>query len=103
MYASASTNTCPRAPMSERSGRRAASPTAARTAETASVSSTVCATTWSARRSSPAPTYWETSAMVAAVMPIAVETNIHDRGNISETAATASGLTRPTQNISARL
>jgi len=41
--------------------------------------------------------------MVAAVMPIAVETNIQDSGNIRETAATASGLTRPTQNISARL
>jgi hypothetical protein len=37
------------------------------------------------------------------VIPIAVETNIHDSGNISETAATASELTRPTQNISARL
>jgi len=67
------------------------------------VSRIVWATTRSAVRSSPAPTYWETSAMVAAVIPIAVETNSHERGNISETAATASLLTRPTQNMSARL
>jgi len=51
----------------------------------------------------PAPICWETSAIVAAVIPMAVETNIQDNGNISETAATASSLTRPTQNISARL
>jgi len=49
------------------------------------------------------PTCWETSAIVAAERPIAVETNSHDSGNIRETAATASGLTRPTQNMSARL
>ena len=103
MYASASTNTRPRAPISVNSGRRKKNPIAASAVETASVSRMVWATTRSAIRSFPEPTYCETSAMVAAVIPIAVETNIHERGNISETAATASLLTRPTQNMSARL
>ncbi len=53
---------------------------AASTPETASASNTVCATTLSAIRSSSAPTYWETSAIVAAVSPMAVETNIHEAG-----------------------
>jgi hypothetical protein len=47
--------------------------------------------------------YCETKAIVAAVIPIAVEMNMNDRGNIRETAATAGPLTPPTQNISARL
>ncbi len=67
------------------------------------MSTTVWPTACSAARSSPAPTCWETSATAAAVMPIATETNSHAVGNISETAATDSASTRPTQNMSARL
>nr|WP_303645616.1 hypothetical protein [Haladaptatus sp. R4] len=57
----------------------------------------------SAARSSPAPTCCETSATDDAVSPIANETNNHEVGNMSETAATALVPTRPTQNMSARL
>jgi len=78
-------------------------PDPCKTVATAVVNSAVWPTTRSASRLFPAPMYCETSAIVAAVIPIAVDTNIHDNGNISETAATASPLTRPTQNISARL
>jgi len=103
MYARDSVNTAPSAPISVSSSRRRTNPSVARVSETASVSRIVWATTRSACRSSSAPTYCETSAIVAAVTPIAVETKSHVSGNISETAATASELTRPTQNISARL
>jgi hypothetical protein len=103
MYATAAVKTPPSAPTSATSGRRIANPADASTRATATASRADWATAFSARRSLPAPTCWETTALVAAVSPTPTETNSQAVGNMSETAATASALTRPTQNMSARL
>ena len=96
----ASGSTAGVAPMNRMIGSLKTYPTDESNSETNSTINSVCAATWFIARSSPRPLYWAISTVPAIgnPPPMAIIRNVS--GKQSETAATASALSRPTQNVS---